>query len=77
MTISEFAVKYSIPYHVVYKASCRVKPVATMQRSEREYEEGELKNETARYIKRRLRETKDLYYQYADSLKKLRNDVDD
>ena len=76
MTIKEFAVKYTIPYHVAYKASFRVKPIATMQR-DRDYDEDALYEETIRYTKRRLREIKELYCQYVDSLKKLRNDQSD
>ena len=71
MTIKEFAVKYTLPYHVAYKASFHVKPVESIVR-DRDYDEKELCNEIIRYCKRRLREIKAQYEQYADSIRSLR-----
>lgn len=72
MTINEFAAKYSVPYHVAYKASFRVRPVATLNR-ERDYDEQELHTETGRYIRQRLRDTRALYEQYVEAYNNLKN----
>ena len=70
MTIKEFAVKYMLQYHVAYKASFMVKPIATMNR-DRDYDEKELHDATVKYLKRRLREIKGLHQQYYDALNQL------
>ena len=71
MTIHEFAAKYTVPYHVAYKASFRLQPVSAANR-EREFNESELLTETKKYIRRRLIETKDLYTQYARAYANLK-----
>ena len=71
MTIKEFARKYSVPYHVCYKATFTVRAVATLVR-EQDYDEGELKAAIRKYIKRRLHDIKAQYEQYAESWKNLK-----
>lgn len=71
MTIKEFAYKYTLPYHVCYKASFTVKPVATLER-DRDYREDDLRKSVTAYVKRRLREIKGQYETYIDALGKLK-----
>ena len=73
MTIKEFAYKYTLPYHLVYKASFTIQPVATLIR-DRDYREEDLIKETRTYVKRRLRDIKGQYEQYAAALGKLKNE---
>jgi len=71
MTIKEFAAKYTIPYHLAYKASFRVHPVASMAR-DRDFDEKELHTEAVAYIKKRLRDTRNQYQMYADAFTNLK-----
>lgn len=73
MTIKEFAYKYTLPYHVAYKASFTVKPIATLER-DRDYREEDLLKETREYIKRRLRDIKGQYEQYVTALMNLKKE---
>ena len=72
MTIKEFAAKYCIPYHVAYKASFTVKPIATIFR-DRDFKEDELYRETRKYIRRRLTDIRSEYQQYVNSWKNINN----
>ena len=71
MTIKEFAYKYTLPYHLVYKASFTVQPIATLER-DRDYREEDLLKETTTYVRRRLRDIKVQYGQYVTALEKLK-----
>ena len=71
MTIKEFAAKYAIPYHLAYKASFRVHPVASMAR-DRDFDEKDLHAEAVAFIKRRLRDTRNQYRMYADAFENLK-----
>ena len=71
MTIKEFAYKYTLPYHLVYKASFTVQPIATLER-DRDYRVEDLLKETTTYVRRRLRDIKVQYGQYVTALEKLK-----
>lgn len=53
MTLKEFAEKHGVPYHIVYGASYRVKPVATMQR-DRDFLEKDLLDAVTAMLQERI-----------------------
>lgn len=70
MTIKEFSDKYRIPYNIAYKASYVVKPAETF-RCDKEYDEQELRTETVKYAKARLKLLTYQRDQYATALDNL------
>lgn len=71
MTLKEFALKYNVPYHVVYEASYKVPTVSTM-RKDREYPEKELFLQVRRLVNARLKHHRELAGKQAEILDKLR-----
>lgn len=74
MTIKEFSDKYQIPYNIAYKASYVVKPFETMK-SDKEYNEQSLYNETLQYINARLKIIRMQCNMYETALNNMTNQL--
>ena len=69
MTVKEFSEKYDLPYNIAYKASYVIHGYGQMR--DRNYDEQELKEETIRFAKSRLKVLKMQYEQYRTALLNL------
>ena len=53
MTLKEFSDKYCVDYNTVFKASCNVKPVSTLQR-DKDFPEEELYKQVNKELNNRI-----------------------
>ena len=71
MTVKQFADKYDVPYNVAYKASLVIRPPATY-RTDNDYDEKQLREESLKFLVSRIRNLKSQYEQYATAYRKLK-----